>query len=359
MSTNLPSKSMDSNETKLNASGSPIFIAGVMTRSGTNFLYNLLNLHPQCQGVNSDVIAEDHLIANLNLIERYVQNVGSYWCLHGHMYANNPEREQENLAFQDRLRESLGKGLLDFLENLEPNALGKPLLTKTPNVRNLPYFFDFFPSARLIILVRDGRDVVESNVRSFGSNYEFTMQRWVESSQTIIEFDQKYKNSVYRDQYILIKYEDLLNSFDSTMQQILDFTRLDSCSYDFEKAKSLPVFGSSENVSRAEINQSGWKSSGWKVVDKKNSFQPQARWKSWPESKKRRFLWIAQNEMKLLGYSVEGMVCNDVSFSTLLNQLKDIQWKAISNFLKLVEKLEKAFYSILRVRKEFKNLRME
>ncbi|NBD18361.1 MAG: hypothetical protein GVY04_20175 [Cyanobacteria bacterium] len=359
MNTNLTSKSIEFDEPKLYSNKSPIFIAGIMTRSGTNFLYNLLELHPQCQGVNSKVMAEDHLIANSNLLERYVKNVGSYWCLHGHMYEKNPEREQENSVLQKRLRASLGKGLLDFLKSLEPDGVDKPLLTKTPNVRNLPYFFEFFPTARLIILIRDGRDVVESNVRSFGSNYEFTMQRWVEAAQTIIEFNRYHKNSIFSNQYIIIKYEDLLNGFDSTMQHIFSFLKLNPSSYDFEKSKSLPVFGSSENVTSTEIHQSGWQSSGWKVVEKKSDFKPQERWRSWPESRKKRFSWVAWNEMKLLGYSVDGMVDNNTPFSTFMNYSKDLQWKAILSSLSFIENVEKIFYSILRVRKQFKNFKME
>ena len=343
-----------------NNSSSPIFIAGIMTRSGTNFLYNLLCLHPLCRGITlRGVMPEDHLLACSNLLERYTKNVASHWSRHGRHHEKYPDTEQAGLELQNQLRTALGDGLIAFLDHLNPQEGDAPLITKTPNVKNLSYFFKFFPSARLIILIRDGRDVTESNVRSFGADYDFTMHRWVEAAQTIIDFDQEHKNSAYKNQYTIVRYEDLVDDFISTMKQLFDFLEIDAAVYDFEKAQTLPVFGSSENFNKAKHGNSIDRPSGWKVVEKKEGFQPKARWKDWPRRRQSRFRWIASEQMGLLGYKTDSQIEKDGIYFRLRNFLLDQKWCLIANIFVSLKDLEKRIYAISSVRRDFKRLKME
>lgn len=341
-------------------SSDPIFIAGIMTRSGTNFLYNLLCLHPLCRGVTlKDVMPEDHLLACSNLLERYARNVGSHWSRHGRHHEKYPDTEQACLELQNQLRTALGDGLISFLDHLNPQGDNIPLITKTPNVKNLSNFFKFFPAARLIILVRDGRDVTESNVRSFGADYDFTMHRWVESAQTIIDFDHEHKNSTFKNQYVIVRYEDLVDNFISTMKQIFDFLGMDASVYDFEKAQVLPVFGSSENFNKANGGNRSVRPSGWKVVEKNEDFQPKARWKDWPRRRQSRFWWIATQQMSSLGYKADVQTNKDGVYFRLRNCLLDQKWRLIVNIFSSLKNLEKRIYAISSVRRDFKRLNME
>src|SRR5271157_117596 len=85
----------------------PIFIAGILPRSGTNFLYQLLSLHPDCQVAR--VIWEDFLLAHADLIVRYAETVQQHW---GRTWAVQKRLGQPVRA----LCRCVGKGLISFLQ---------------------------------------------------------------------------------------------------------------------------------------------------------------------------------------------------------------------------------------------------
>jgi len=60
----------------------PIFIIGIMERSGTNFLCDLLKLDPDCAHVHSP-IAEDHLLKRADLLIKYADFLQGLWKIHG------------------------------------------------------------------------------------------------------------------------------------------------------------------------------------------------------------------------------------------------------------------------------------
>jgi hypothetical protein len=119
-----------------------------MPRSGTNFLANLLVIHPDC---GSPKVHEDYLLAQAQHLERYVAGVCSHW---------KPEWE----LGQSDVFAALGDGLLRLLGQ---GVDRRRLVTKTPSVQNLPLVFKLFPQAQLLLLVRDGRAVAESGVKTF------------------------------------------------------------------------------------------------------------------------------------------------------------------------------------------------
>jgi len=96
----------------------PIFVLGIMPRSGTNFFYNLLCLHAHCEGVCIREMPEDSLLYNADILARYINNVSSFWCRHGLRGKDDPVRQQTNLELKDKLFESLGHGLLDYLNHI-------------------------------------------------------------------------------------------------------------------------------------------------------------------------------------------------------------------------------------------------
>jgi hypothetical protein len=52
-------------------------ILGILQRSGTNYLWNLLDQHPACARVVT--IGEDFLLANADRLEDFVGSVTGYW----------------------------------------------------------------------------------------------------------------------------------------------------------------------------------------------------------------------------------------------------------------------------------------
>ena len=259
----------------------PIFILGILPRSGTNFLFNLLRLHPDC-GV-PEPIWEDYALEPSPLLLQYADAVYSWWD------SADPPWEIDE-SFKHQLREHLGVGLISFLSARIGN---RRLLTKTPCVSNLDAFFKLFPNGYMLILVRDGRDVIESAARSFGWDRDTTARRWAEAARTILEFTGTA--SEHDLQYLVLRYEDLYLNLDAELRKILSFVNLDMASYDFDAAHELPIYGSSK-LGATE----NWVH--WNPVARTSQFSPIGRWKGWPRQMHERFNWIAGRYLREFGY---------------------------------------------------------
>ena len=106
----------------------------------------------------------------------------------------------------EQLCAHLGDGLLSFLR-VDAN---RRLVTKSPSVARLHQFFAFFPSARLLILVRDGRSVVHSATRSLARDWDFerACREWAKAARTIRDFQQA--ESERSNRWRIVRYEDLV-----------------------------------------------------------------------------------------------------------------------------------------------------
>ena len=170
------------------------------------------------------------------------------------------------------------------------------LLTKTPSVENLDQFFHYFPTAYLVILIRDGRSVVYSMMNSFDWDFEFAVHRWVKAAEIICEFD--FKNKGKNNNYIIVKYENLFTDRENELRKLMNFLNLDPEKYDFDQVIHLPVYGSSE-IKKTE----GW--IHWNAIKQNDNFEPLKRWEDWDKKLHNRFNWIAAEAMNKLGYPVE------------------------------------------------------
>ncbi len=279
------------------ADTAPIFILGISQRSGTNYLADLLSLHPDCG--RPSPLWEDHVLGHAELLLSYARTLCRRWSrqVAGPPLAAEagrrcpwPDRIHESIAhLHPQLCRALGSGVVATLQSLTGR---KRLVTKTPSVHNLPLFFDLFPGACLLILVRDGRAVVESGVRSFGWDYESAMHNWARAARTVLAFTQKEGGPPGK--YLLVRYEDLVAGGEVQVRRLLDFLGLDACAYDFAAAARLPVKGSSELKAAGEMH--------WRPVEKGADFDPLGRWKNWPRARHERFNWLAGTYLGQLGY---------------------------------------------------------
>jgi hypothetical protein len=291
----------------------PVFLLGMTRRSGTNFLMRLLTLHPDL--ASTDFSYEDYMLSEVHWLHHYAHRVYKRW---NPSWEIDPNREA-------LLLQSLGQGLIDCLTAF---CDGKRLVTKTPSVENLPYFFDLFPNAYLLILIRDGRDVVESMVRSFRRAYEEATRIWVRAGRTIVDFDKA--NCEKGLKYLMVRYEDLVLDLDSQLETILEFLALDSATYDFDAARQLPVFGSS-TFQRGEGERQKWH---WKPVTKTSEFQPLERWRTWTPYRRQRFSWLAGSLLRELGYEEKW----EQSSWTFYHPMIDLVWQGTRRFSGLVPK---------------------
>jgi hypothetical protein len=258
----------------------PIFIQGIYRRSGTNHLLNLLCVHPDC--APADPIWEDHLLAHAEHLERYVRAVSGSW---------NP-KWGAGQRHADALRAALGGGIEAFLQAL---AGPRRVVTKTPSVDQLQLFPALFPGATLLILVRDGRAVVESGVRSFGWYRDKAIHGWAKAARAVLRFDAEQRGGPLR--YRMVRYEDLVAEPESTLRELLSFLELDPSRYDFEKALSLPVRGSSSLVQGREDRVH------WNGSPADAGFDPLSRFAHWSRRRHARFNWIAGDALAGLGYA--------------------------------------------------------
>ena len=258
----------------------PIFILGILPRSGTNFLFDLLSLHPECARGRVP-INEDLFLHESDPLVAFIRAVRSRW---------DPIWGDVTDDLMDDFHAALGEGLISFLWVDRTRRL----ITKSPSVHNVDRFFALFPKARLVILVRDGRSVVQSCMATFGWHFERGARRWAEHAKEIRQFQTLARRRP--DRCRIVRYEDLLDDLQSTLGPLLDFLQLDRSVYDFEAAVRLPVTGSSFYFGP------GREAVHWEPVEKTAAFDPRARWRSWPQGRHERFEWIAGDLMRHFGY---------------------------------------------------------
>ncbi len=275
----------------------PIFIVGILRRSGTNFLYQLLSLHPDCQV--GRVICEDFLLAHADLIVRYAETVQKHW--------------DRTWGVEDRVGQPVkalcrcvGKGLISFLQlqvcdeaqaqvsGASAVAGSKRFVTKTPSVNNLQHFSKIFPDAHLIIIIRDGRALVESGVKSFNWDYDQATRAWADAARTIIQFDKD--SSEGECKHLITRFEDLVHDTEGELRRIFSFLALDPNKYNFWAAASLPVIGS------CETRRTGGREIHWNPIEKTQDFNPVERASKWGRRMHERFNWIAGDELEQIGY---------------------------------------------------------
>lgn len=265
----------------------PVFILGVWKRSGTNYVADLLRLHPSFQ--IAAPLWEDFLTARSPLLSPFVDSLCESW----RWWLG--ERGEGTEEVRSELYRHLGKGLIEFLQSRLDD--GRRLLCKTPFTENIGHFFTLFPDSRLVILVRDGRDVVESAKRSWPKkSYAFYAKQWAKGARHILEF-MNGAGKDHMDRWILVRYEDLLSSRDE-VRRLIEFVGIEENAFPWDRIEQMPVRGSSSlRSSTDELT--------WKPVEKDAGFQPVCRWDTWGRIRKLKFQLVAGRELRALGYAPE------------------------------------------------------
>jgi hypothetical protein len=271
-----------------------VFIHGIMHRSGTNYLSRALLCHPYLAVSPKDIWEFPHL-AKSDPVMSYAQSM-----------ARSPKLPQ--------LRESdvlqlVGDAWLAYAAEGLPE--GCRLVIKEPSVLNLQRFFNFFPRSRLIALIRDGRDIACSALKtSFASPGVFhwrhprtyprvlrspiceLARRWSEASRTLRGFlEQLGEQGCVK----VVRYEDLVRDTKLEMLGILDFLNLPPERYAWDSLATLDVRGSSFVDNRnGELN--------WEGGSVPASFDPIGRWRLWSQRELRQFHSVAAGELRHWGY---------------------------------------------------------
>ncbi|MCP3853183.1 MAG: sulfotransferase [Actinomycetia bacterium] len=225
-----------------------LLIYGVTPRSGTNYLHDLLALHPDAEP--SDFVYEAGLNLFADELERYARSLTGFW-----------NRWVEQDIPTQAVLQALGQGLLDLIgQDLDPERL---MLTKTPYPRNIGLAPQLFPDAHLLIIVRSPTAVVASSVRTWGSDVAAAASRWATGAREILRFCDQHADTK------VIKYEDLVEDPAAVVRTGLAEVGLPANSFPFDGVSALPVRGSSAIASDSPVT--------WHPVDRPADFDPADR----------------------------------------------------------------------------------
>jgi hypothetical protein len=257
----------------------PIFIIGINPRSGTNYLYNLLGLHPQC--VLSNHYGEDFIISGIHKYLEFYEAVTYRW-----------KKEWNNNRAD--FKKALEAGIIKYLD--PPHSRARYMVSKTPDPANAPLFLKAFSKGYMIIITRKGQDLVESYTTTFNRRFEDAIRGWCRGARSIYQImnDEAMMNS---GRVAIIKYEDLYQKNEQVMSKLLDLLHLDKSQYDFQKSQNFDVIGSSTFRGNSDVVT-------WDPVPKDKTFNPLNRFAGWSRWKHYRFNFLAGKYSKALGYEL-------------------------------------------------------
>ena len=283
----------------INVNFSPVFIVGA-PRSGTTLMAVLLNRHSRI------AIPPETQFFTEFLIEHPPQSV------RGH-----DGTELVELALHHRRISDLKLEKEDVLTELsgdnQPNltclfaAILRAYTAKQNKVRpgektpkhleHVPELYQNFPKAKIICVLRDGRDVVRSllktdwaepgNRRRFGL---FCME-WSYLARLVLEL----KKTIPEDRFMVVKYEDLLIEPEENLRNICDFLE-----ENFEE-QMLQTSSSSGVVPEWE---SQWKRKAEKMLDASRAY-------AWKKQAAAQEIWkmnvMMSPELHMVGYEDTGL----------------------------------------------------
>jgi len=275
-------------ETKdaMTTAGPPVFMIGIMARTGTNYFADILQLIDPTFHLPR-VLYEDFLLEHSNLLGACVDRTYQRWKRMPSM--KEPEKWKQHLTHR------FGEALLKLLrDGLEPD---QRLLAKTPGATNVERFYDLFPNAKLILLIRDGRDVVESAKATWPyESYEFWIRQWAGGVRSMQRLMSGPGKGLRGSAWEIVKYEDLLNTPEQVVGPLAKFLGVED-RFDWRKFKDLPIRGSSQNRdSKGKVD--------WNPTKEIAGFKPVGRWAKWSWSQKRQFNRLAGSEMAAIGYDL-------------------------------------------------------
>jgi protein-tyrosine sulfotransferase len=258
-----------------------VFLHGVQPRSGTNYVSTLLDQHP-------DVVADPMGVHELPLL-MMLDDVGA-------LQRRFIMRCEANRAAFDRYDfvALIGNGLVAAAER--SCVPGQRLVFRSPHCHMLSLFPVFFPNDLLIVLMRDGRDVIASTQATwrsgpFGKTFKDLCLEWTYSAQAALDA----VDQVGRQRCRLIRYEDVVQDPQAHFDELCRFMQVDPALVERDRLAALPVKGSSEaSVVGNQVS--------WQPIAKPERFNPIGRWRNWSARQQRTFWSIAGETMARAGY---------------------------------------------------------
>jgi protein-tyrosine sulfotransferase len=258
--------------------GPALIIHGVMPRAGTVYAGELLRLHP-------DLVAYPGRIWEAPLLQLAgdVDDLQEkFLWAHRHNIGKLGQRDFLPL---------LGAAFLAYLGNSVPED--KRILLKVPGVHHLSDFTTMFPHEHLLVLMRDGRDVVHSTLKTWPQlMFWMACRRWKRSARMVLACDERYRK---RDSgYWLGRFEHAVEDPAGFVRAACAHFGLDEERYPFERIGEVAVRGSSSLQEQGDVD--------WQPREKPEGFDPTGHWRDWSRLRTWTFKRIAGQELIALGY---------------------------------------------------------
>ncbi len=263
-----------SGERKIISSGKLAYVAGIYQRIGTNFIGRILINHKEmCRpGGHWE-------LPILDVSDEYLS-------LFNH-FSSKRTNNRLNYKIEDFCR-VFGEGVMQLMyERVKINIDAKYIVQKNPGTVGLANFKLFFPEAKLLILIRDGKDVMNSylsasnfagkkfNPRRYYTAYIFC-KRFRDSALRILDFlKTKPENT------LLVKYEDLTNDLNPQLFRIAEFLEIEPYQEWIDGCMKISVKGSTfyNKASEEDKFEEKGNSTNWIDNKKTENFKPVGRYK--------------------------------------------------------------------------------
>ncbi len=255
-----------------------IMLFGVMPRAGTVHVGELLALHPDV-GAHPNQLWELPFLENTDTLLDFQEGFFAG-------YHQNTER----MGGSDFLA-LFGASFVHYLYSfVQP---GQTVLVKETSMRSFERFPLVFPAERLLLLMRDGRDLVSSSIRTWPRlDFAELCTRWSESTHAMLDFVAAHP----RPDFWLVKFEEILDAPDAFVREACQRYELSVERYPFEQQGNIEVIGSS---TMSEAGQVDWD----KHVAAPKGFKPTGHWMKWSAGQKRAFKKIAGDALIRAGYA--------------------------------------------------------
>ena len=260
--------------------GPAVIIHGIMPRAGTVYVGELLRRHPDLYAYPYQLWEMPALQLTGDVIRLQKKFRLAY------------KMGMDKLGAHDFLP-LFGAALMAHMHSVVPPS--QRVLTKAPSVQYLDYFTTMFPHEHLLILVRDGRDLVHSTLRTWKKlNFLQVCLRWNRSARIILDTVAALSASESNG-FCLVRYEDALANPAAFIRTICDRFGLDGDRYPYEQLDEIRVIGSSKLENQGEVT--------WQHLPRPANFKPTGYWREWSSLRKLIFKAAAGKSLVDLGYA--------------------------------------------------------
>ena len=271
-----------------------IFIHGVLPRSGTNIISDIIETAKNTSN-RGDTPSEFPFLSSARAFEG--------------LYSGILAKHRQNEQFFSGL-ELMAYSCSGIVKRLQ-DKLGDDVtpVFKMPSVYHIELFPILFPLDKLVVVVRDGRDIIQSSLdtwrgsgrRLFLRSGDGFAKEWALSID-ILSSIQEYAESNPDFSLHVLKYEDFISNPSKSINDLFDYLGLEVNNEDMERVLNMPLRGSSQYKNDGQPT--------WEPIKQPDAFSPVGRWKNWSIKEKKNFNKIAGKQLIKMGYEETSNWCN-------------------------------------------------